>query len=631
LHIIHSFNERKIDEHAHREAGFLITNKKGNYLSLGKENFSHMQGLQFFDSENWEYYKTLEDIKLQVNETHDETSSGMISIKNNLSNVQRIYKGGAEESFNLFNNSMVYSVAHYTGELVLELDFRPMFDFDDKGRIYSVTREDGCIIIKYDKFTDNSLSRIDKTRFLAIKGAESFRHIGEWVKKDYAYDDRRKSHSEFYVYKALAIDVRGSAELVFSFADTKEKAKEHAENMYEDKHYMLSSFNKYATHTFTSEDLATNVAMKSLDDLLTSTERKERGVGIFAGLPWFYQFWARDELVSLKALMLQDKHYLVKSILLKHLNAVSPDGLLQNKYPASPGDAKSIDAIGWLFFRLNEFIHLLEEKKLLQEYMPEVDLILAKRVLEAAIHRLLNSHSANGLIINNEQETWMDTKPAKRSGACIEIQALFLSMLNLHSYLAKLTKTKQLFKAMEKDYKERVRSEFLHGVALYDSLLLKENGFVPSDTIRPNIFLAYYIYPDFLAKKEWKPVFDTALKALWLDWGGLTTLNYTNPLFRSEYSGAGDESYHNGDSWFYVNNYAAIAMNRLDKDYYSKYIHRIMHASKEELLFSGFIGCCAEVSSAKHMRSEGCLSQAWSVASLIEFLHEAPQHRHSHC
>jgi glycogen debranching enzyme len=83
-----------------------------------------------------------------------------------------------------------------------------------------------------------------------------------------------------------------------------------------------------------------------------------------------------------------------------------------------------------------------------------------------------------------------------------------------------------------------------------------------------------------------------------------------------------DASYHNGDSWYYINNYAALAMHRLDKEHYAKHISRIAHASKEEMLFSGFIGCCAEVSSAKQMKSEGCLSQAWSAASLIELLHE---------
>ena len=613
MHIIHSFNEKRVDEHVNKDVGFLVTNKKGNYLSLGQNNFTHMQGLFFFDHDAWELYKTVEDIKI---------NNEMTAIKNNFFNVQRHYKDGAEESFNLFNNSMVYSVNNYVGELVLELDFRQMFYPDDRGRIYTITKEDDAIIIRYDKFTDNSLSRIDKTRFLAIKGATNYKQIGEWIKKNYPYDEQRKIKSEFYIYKALSMVVNGHAELVFSFSDDKEKAKEHVEQVYENTHYLLHSFHKYVTHTFTSHDLALNAAMKALDDLLISAEHKERSVGIIAGLPWFYQFWARDELISLKALMLQEKHYLVKSILFKYLNLVSDDGLIPSRFPGNPADVKSIDSVGWLFFRLKEYINLLEEKKIMAEYLSEADLMIIKRALEKAIHGLTHYHTIKGLIANNEQETWMDTKPANRRGACIEVQALFLVMLNLHNNLAGLTKSKQLFKSLEKEYEEKVKKEFFNGEKIYDSIVEQGAEYVPVDAIRPNVFLAHYIYPELLTKKEWKSVFDITLRALWLDWGGLTTINYTSPLFRPEYTGMDDASYHNGDSWYYINNYAALAMHRLDKEHYAKQISRITHASKEEMLFSGLIGCCAEVSSAKQMKSEGCLSQAWSAASLIELLHE---------
>lgn len=573
-----------------------------------------MQGLFFLDHENWELYKTIENIKLDKE---------MTAIKNNFFNVQRLYNEGAEESFNLFNDSMIYSVKNYTGKLVLELDFRTMFDYDDKGRIYSIIQEDDFIIIRYDKFFDNSLSVLDKTRFLVIKGTKEYKHIDEWVKKNYLYDARRKSKSEFCVYKALSIKVDKHIDLVFSFSNDKHKAKTHAAKIYKNKEYLFSSLKKYVNHTFTSKvltsnELTLNTAIKALDDLLISVEREDRNVGILAGLPWFYQFWARDEVISLKALMLQKKYYLVKSILFKYLSSISGDGLIPSRLPGSESDVRSIDAVGWLFIRLKDYIQLLVSKNILNEYLSVHDLIKIKRALEKAIQGLAHHHSINGLIVNNEQETWMDTKPAKRKGACIEVQALFLAMINLHNHIVGITKSKQIFKSLEKEHKQRVRKEFFKDGMLYDSVY----GDITDNTVRPNVFLAYYAYPNLLTKKEWKQVFDNTLKALWLDWGGLSTISHNSPLFKPEYIGEGDLSYHNGDSWYYINNYAAIAMHRLDKKYYAKQIKRILEASKEEMLFSGFIGCCAEISSAKHMKSEGCLSQAWSAASFIEFLHE---------
>ncbi len=607
MHIIHSFNSKKVDEHVESETGFLVSNKKGNYLSLGKENFTHMQGLFFLDHAKWELYKTLEDIRL-----NKEASV----IRNNFFNVQRVYDGGTKETFNLFNDSMLYSVKKYDGEIVIELDFRAMFDFDDKGRIYSISQHDD-IIIKYDKYTDDSLSSLDKTSFLVIKGAKEFRLINEWVKKGYPYDARRKSKSEFYIYRAIGIKVDKQLDLVFSFSDDEHRAKEHAHRVYRDKEHLVSSLKKYAGHTFMSKDIALNSAMKALDDLLVTVERKERSVGIFAGLPWFYQLWARDELISLKALMLQEKYYLVKRILFKYLGSISSDGLVPNILPANKGDKRSIDAVGWLFLRTKEFLKLLTAKKILNEYMTVQDLIRIKRQLEKTIQGMVHISSYDGLIVNDEQETWMDTKAAMRKGACIEIQTLFLSMISLHNHIASITNSKQIFRVIEKDLKQKVRKEFFKKGMLYDSI----RGILPDDTIRPNIFLAYYIYPALLSKNGWKQAFDTVLKELWADWGGLSTVSHKSPLFKIEYTGEDDVSYHNGNSWFYINNYAALAMHRLDKSYYAKYIKRVLHASKEELLFSGFVGCCAELSSSKHMRSEGCLSQAWSAASFIELMY----------
>jgi glycogen debranching enzyme len=613
LHIIHSLNNKKVDEHIVGEAAFLLTNKKGNYLSLGGNNFSHTQGLFFFDKESWSPYKTIESIRIDAE---------LVSIRNNFYDAERSYKGGAEENFVLFNNSMLYTLRNYSGEVLLELDFRHLFDFDDKGRIYSITKEDDLIIIRYDKFKDDSLSVIDKTWFIAIKGLSGslavpdFKIVNQWVRKNYSYDESRHSRSEFYVYQALKLQANNNLHLVFSFSKGKEEAKSHARQIFEDKEYVVGSMHKYALHAFASGNMALSAAMKALDDLVTTIDANSRTVGIFAGLPWFYQFWSRDELISLKALMLQDKHPLVKSILFHYLRNIGEDGLLPNRLPSS--NIKSIDAVGWLFLRVNEFLELLSRQGTTNDYLSLTEIITIKKMLEKAISSMLQNHVKNNLVINESQETWMDTRQAARKGACIEIQALFLAMLKMHNSLAKMTRSKQTYKSTEKEFRDTVREEFFKDNALLDCV----GGELIENAVRPNLFLAYYAYPELLSKLEWKAAFDNALKSIWLDWGGVSSINHNNHLFKSEYTGEEDSSYHNGDSWYYVNNYAAIALHRVDKEYYSKQIERIAHASQEELLFSGFIGCCAEVSSAKMMKSQGCLSQAWSNASFIELMHE---------
>ena len=56
--------------------------------------------------------------------------------------------------------------------------------------------------------------------------------------------------------------------------------------------------------------------------------------------------------------------------------------------------------------------------------------------------------------------------------------------------------------------------------------------------------------------------------------------------------------------------------------YITDYIKKILGASTEEILYKGAIGTAGELSSAKELRSEGCLMQAWSNALYIELVEE---------
>ena len=47
-----------------------------------------------------------------------------------------------------------------------------------------------------------------------------------------------------------------------------------------------------------------------------------------------------------------------------------------------------------------------------------------------------------------------------------------------------------------------------------------------------------------------------------------------------------------------------------------------MNASTEDMLFSGFIGYCSELSSSSSYRPSGCLGQAWEYSTYIELVHE---------
>ncbi|MFC1704973.1 amylo-alpha-1,6-glucosidase [Nanoarchaeota archaeon] len=333
-------------------------------------------------------------------------------------------------------------------------------------------------------------------------------------------------------------------------------------------------------------------ALNSLDSLRIKTKLEE---GIFAGLPWFFQLWARDELISLKPFFSLDKG-ISKNVLMRYFFEFK-EGILHSKFRENSVSAS--DAVGWLYFRTSQAIDKLFNKNEIKKIT---------QVLSENVGYLIQRNTRDGFAVCNERETWMDS--LNRDGALIELQALRLFM---YKFLFKLTKDKK-YQELETWLRDKVREKFWNGKYLSDGLNDK--------IIRPNLFIAAYIYPELLSKKEWSKCFETVLPKLFLDFGGLSTVDKTSKLFTPNHTGEEAISYHNGDSWFWVNNLAALVMGRINKTKFKKYIEKILNASTKEIIYSGISGCGAELSSASSLKSEGCLNQAWSNAMFIELVEE---------
>jgi glycogen debranching enzyme len=327
--------------------------------------------------------------------------------------------------------------------------------------------------------------------------------------------------------------------------------------------------------------------------------KKSDSVGVRAGLPWFFQFWQRDEAVSLKGLSQFDQKTAAK-IFWRQLAELR----------AGDFHSDTADGIGWLFLRASDFYRSgkfnVKETAIIRES------------LENSIKYLLESNTRRGLAVNGRGQTWMDS--LDRSGACIEIQALRLNMYSLAADLAIDQKQAKYYRELEENLKNNVRILFFDGNNLIDRFDTDNDQ--ADYAIRPNIFLAAYIYPDLLSKKEWAIVFESALAKLWLDWGGLATLDKTDARFCVHDTGENPTAYHNGDSWFWVNNIAAIVMARTDKKRFKNYIDKIFEASKNDILWNGALGSASEISSAEIYASVGCANQAWSNATFLELCQE---------
>ena len=655
MQVIHNLGILTVKKEVNENAGFLMTNKKGSYCSFFSHPSSRYHGLFYFDEQTMRMHKFIDSIDIQG-------AGDITSLKNGFYYAERV-RGEVSESFFMPQgfNSLIYEIDSKTN-IDLFMDCKDPYDNREWGRFYEISEDQDCIIIKFtkktDKREDSSDGEVEYVLYLAIKtDGLTLNKYGSWVERHY-YEDENRNSPPFkrHVYNALRLKGR---KFVFSMSTSKAKALEECMQVYENAEEIKGTekanffgllkkepLKKILTRQGISSEakVAYVNAANSLWNLSINTKNCR---GILAGLPWFFQFWARDSLISMKAIYGIDKDF-ANAVLMEYLKKIGSDGKLSNLVGQHASTRLGCaDAHGWLFLRSNEIINRIKNGKesiysikaylkeiknnksansqKIREYIRKCQTIVTKKEkdyqkilhlietsLEKSIHKLIRIHTADNLEVNSALETWMDTDFSNdtRSGPRIEIQALRLQMYHLMHEL----NLDHRHKSLENIMKLKVREKFWNRQILADGL--------GDFTIRPNIFIAAYAYPELLLKEEWEKCFENALKSLWLDWGGLSTIDKNNPLFTTESTGEDIRSYHRGDSWFWVNNLAAITLNRINKDKFKESISKILEASTHEILWKGCIGCHSELSSAKELRSEGCCNQAWSNAMYLELIDE---------
>lgn len=436
----------------------------------------------------------------------------------------------------------------------LLLDCKKNYDNREWGRSYDIVQTDP-LVIKFSKRDDvREVNSGEYDLFVAIQ-TNNFKKVDKWVLQKYSDDEKRNSPPfERWVYHVGVVD--GNAKIA--------AAKKGDEAI---------SLLKFECNKQKVPKTVYESAVHSLKSLMIDE-------GLFAGLPWFHQRWLRDEVISCKALMQVGEVDHAKKILFYWLSKMDDFGVFPGTLTNSVADGT------WVFHRLKELKLSKSEKD------------FVKTKLKIFVDSLRNKD----LIVSGSGESWMDSTYGgdTREGACIEVNALACSACEFSESFGIQTPLNRL--------KENIRKAFWNGKFIDD---------VAGKTVaRPNVFIAYYVYPELFSPQQWRKCFDYLIPKLWLDWGGFASIDKSQDLFCNEHSGEDPRSYHRGDSWFWINNLAAIVLSNFRK--YSKYVNAIKSASSKEILKMGAIGHHAEVSSAKKLSSQGCCAQAWSDALFIE-------------
>jgi hypothetical protein len=408
--------------------------------------------------------------------------------------------------------------------------------------------------ITYTKYETDECTTPAYDETLRIDAA-NWSSTEEWMPKAYEYDERRGIKSDFWVFNAGSITIEPNRPA-------------HIHIPLSQRHQTIPVFKEYG--------------YEDNDELR-----------IAAGYPWFHDAWSRDEIISLEPII-------------EHAPGVARDLLVsaaerdQGKQSVDGSSLASADTPGWLARRAGQLIKrstALEDQTIISDYL--------ERRWED-----VNRHDE--LIANEARETWMDTDGGTdddRRGIRIEIQAGWLEALRFLTEHADAS-----YQETYETVKQAVQQHLVKSGVAYDG---REDG-VLDWRRRPNVFLAYYLHSDMLPDAVWEQTFDRVIDACWLDWGGLSSIGIEDALFCSHHTGVDNRSYHRGDSWYYVNNIAAMALHDLNPQKYLKYVEAIRRASRKDKENHGAIGACSEISSAAEQTSHGCFSQAWSDATLRE-------------
>ncbi|MFC1732032.1 amylo-alpha-1,6-glucosidase, partial [candidate division KSB1 bacterium] len=611
IKVIHNIGKTTVEGKTHNPS-FILTNKIGGYFSLSNYPISRYQGAFFCD--NFEMFKVVENI-IPLD------AGNVIKLTNKLYCIERERESGLKETIfmPLLHNSIGYQLSKES-EIQIDLDCKKAYDDREFGRFYKIYKEKGKFIIEYtkktDKKEDSNHGKAEYKLYVVIDNGKDFKKLDDFYPIHYSFDKDRGSWPwERHVYKSIVIKAK---RMVISFSNNKNKAiKENdkiiksLKNIREKQEMYVSSTREFKDEKIT---MAYKASCSSMDHLVQNIGNKK---GVYAGLWWFFQYWTRDEAISLKALMLQGRYDLVKDILFRQLKQIREDGRLSNRYP--PSNLDSADGIGWVMKRCYDLFEELYMKDLITEYLSKSDLEFLKKKVEDTVFNLRSKHTGQDFAINNKLETWMDTDHDGdyREGIRIEIQALRLCMYKLMKLLCKTLGDNighNMAVHLETDLVKKVREKFWNGRYLDDG--------VNDKTIRPNIFIAYYVYPELLTKPQWQKCFKFIMPKLWNSWGGLSTIDKGSPLFCNNHTGQNNQSYHRGDSWYWINNLAALCLAKVHRRKFREYIDKIVEASTEEILFSGAVGHHAEISSANNRESKGCFMQAWSAAMYIEMIDE---------
>lgn len=371
-----------------------------------------------------------------------------------------------------------------------------------------------------------------------------------------------------------------------------------------------------------SLDRALSWLLLTTDQLVTD----QQGKGIYAGLPWFNEYWGRDMFISMPGSTLVTGQFeFTREIFsdFSRLQDTVPHSITKGRIP-NRANLEAIlynttDGTPRFVSQIDEYIRYSGDTAYIREIYPAV-----KLSIDASIE---NYTDASGYLLHEDADTWMDVKRngipgSPRGDRANDIQALWYHQLQAGVEMAMYVGDLQsaaLWEDTAQKLKRRFEADYANKAEGYVADHLNRDGSADLQ-FRPNQLYTFELIEDEDFKMR---VTRRVWEELVYPWG-VSSLSQEDEDFHPQHENWNyyhkDDAYHNGTVWLWNNGHAMqrmIEMNQPDIAW------QLFTNMNRQALVEGAIGSLSENADA-HPREgavwanrSGTFLQAWSNAEQL--------------
>lgn len=357
----------------------------------------------------------------------------------------------------------------------------------------------------------------------------------------------------------------------------------------------------------------------TMDELIT----RQQGNGIYAGLPWFNEYWGRDMFISMPGACLVTGQFDVAKEILKDFAKLQDTDPASETYGRIPNRA---NLEGILYNTTDGTPRFVSQALELAEYCGDTEFLAGiypaiKISIDASI---ANYTDADGYLTHADADTWMDVKRngipgSPRGNKANDIQALWHDQLIAGSKIAAImgdTGSAERWSGLAQMLAGRFEQDFCdkENSMIYDHL----NADGSADTqFRPNQLYCFDLVTDDAFKQK---VTRRTWEELVYPWGVASLAQWDkqfHPQHENWHYYHKDDAYHNGTIWLWNN---GIAMQRMIEYGQVDAAWELFKNMNRQALHEGAVGSLSENADAHPREGQswvnrsGTFLQAWSNA-----------------